>query len=161
MLILALVNRLEMRGEMIPKGSKFRMVKLHATDDSDIHETVTVGNVFSTIYAFYLLKPHLFSKCFDHLAWGLKRELVHVSLVHLFVYFSCVNFCPFSLPLGVRYWHSLDFSLLFFVKHSVFCLSKVCSRLWRLDKSVCFVFRSNATDMFWKSFHFAKSASDV
>ena len=28
-----------------------------------------------------------------------KRELVYVLLVHLFVYFERVNFCPFSLPL--------------------------------------------------------------
>ena len=25
-------------------------------------------------------------------------------LVHVFVYFACVNFCPFSLPLGFRGW---------------------------------------------------------
>ena len=33
-----------------------------------------------------------------------KRELVYVLLVHLFIYFVNVNFCPFSLPLGVRDW---------------------------------------------------------
>ena len=35
-----------------------------------------------------------------------KRELVYVLFVHLFVYFARVNFCPFSLPLGVsdRLW---------------------------------------------------------
>ena len=31
-----------------------------------------------------------------------KRELVHVLFVHVFVYFARVNFCTFSLPLGVR-----------------------------------------------------------
>ena len=29
-----------------------------------------------------------------------KRELEYVFLVHLCVYFACVNFCPFSLHLG-------------------------------------------------------------
>ena len=38
----------------------------------------------------------------DHLTWG--RESWYVFLVHLFVYFAHVNFCPFSLPLGVRDW---------------------------------------------------------
>ena len=33
-----------------------------------------------------------------------KRELVYVLLVHLFVDLARVNFCPFSLPLGVRGW---------------------------------------------------------
>ena len=33
-----------------------------------------------------------------------KRELIYVLFVHLFVYFACVDFCPFSLPLGVRDW---------------------------------------------------------
>ena len=33
---------------------------------------------------------------------GEEREVVYVLLVHLFVYFARVNFCPFSLPLGVR-----------------------------------------------------------
>ena len=31
-----------------------------------------------------------------------KRELVCVLLVQLFLYFASINFCPFSLPLGVR-----------------------------------------------------------
>ena len=31
-----------------------------------------------------------------------ERELVFVLLVHVFVYFARVNFCPFALPLGVR-----------------------------------------------------------
>ena len=39
----------------------------------------------------------------EHLACG-KRELVNVLLVYLFVYFACVNFSHFSLPLGVREW---------------------------------------------------------
>ena len=33
-----------------------------------------------------------------------RRELAYVLLVHLFVYFACVNFCPFSLPLGIGVW---------------------------------------------------------
>ena len=33
-----------------------------------------------------------------------KRKLVYVLLVDLFVYFAHINFCPFSLPLGVRDW---------------------------------------------------------
>ena len=33
-----------------------------------------------------------------------KRELVYMFLVHLFVYFACVNVCPFSLPLGGQGW---------------------------------------------------------
>ena len=32
------------------------------------------------------------------------RELVHVLLVHLLVYFARVDFCPVSLPLGVSGW---------------------------------------------------------
>ena len=32
------------------------------------------------------------------------RKLVYVLLMYLFVYFSRVNCCPFSLPLGVRGW---------------------------------------------------------
>ena len=36
-----------------------------------------------------------------------KRELVYVLLVHLFVHFACINFCPFYLPLGVRGWVQL------------------------------------------------------
>ena len=31
-------------------------------------------------------------------------KAVYVLLEHLFVYFACVNFCPFSLPPGVRGW---------------------------------------------------------
>ena len=31
-----------------------------------------------------------------------KRELVHLFLVHLFVYLACVTFCLLSLPLVVR-----------------------------------------------------------
>ena len=38
----------------------------------------------------------------DHLAWG--RESWSMYLVHLFVYFACVDVCPFSFPLGVRGW---------------------------------------------------------
>ena len=38
---------------------------------------------------------------------GEERELVYVLLVHLFVYFARVNFCPFSLPLGVGGWLQL------------------------------------------------------
>ena len=30
--------------------------------------------------------------------------MVCVGFVHLFVYFACVNFCPFSLPLSGRDW---------------------------------------------------------
>ena len=33
-----------------------------------------------------------------------KRAALYVLLVHLFVYFARVSFCPFSLPLGVRDW---------------------------------------------------------
>ena len=33
-----------------------------------------------------------------------KTELVYVLFVHLFVYFARVNFCSFSLPLGIRVW---------------------------------------------------------
>ena len=33
-----------------------------------------------------------------------KRELVYVLFMHLFLYFERVNFCLFSLPLGVRDW---------------------------------------------------------
>ena len=33
-----------------------------------------------------------------------KRDLVCVLLVHLFVSFTCVSFCPFSFPLGVGGW---------------------------------------------------------
>ena len=32
------------------------------------------------------------------------ERAVYVLFVHLFVYFADVNFCPFSLPLGVRDW---------------------------------------------------------
>ena len=31
-----------------------------------------------------------------------KRERIYVLLMHLFVCFARVGFCPFSLPLGVR-----------------------------------------------------------
>ena len=34
----------------------------------------------------------------------LAASFVYVLHVHLFVYFARVNFCPFSLPLGVRGW---------------------------------------------------------
>ena len=37
----------------------------------------------------------------------LQRELVYMLLVHLFVYFAQVGFCPFSFPLGVGGWQWL------------------------------------------------------
>ena len=37
-----------------------------------------------------------------------KRELVYLLLVHLFVCFARVNFCPFSFPLGVSGWLRLQ-----------------------------------------------------
>ena len=46
-----------------------------------------------------------------------KRELTFVLLVHLFVCFARVCFCPFSLPFGVEgwlglwLWHILDLSI--------------------------------------------------
>ena len=33
-----------------------------------------------------------------------NRKLVYALLMHLFVRFACVDFCPSSLPLGVRIW---------------------------------------------------------
>ena len=33
---------------------------------------------------------------------GEERPLVYVLLVHLFIHFTNVHFCHFSLPLGVR-----------------------------------------------------------
>ena len=36
-----------------------------------------------------------------------KRELAYVLLVHLFVFFARVDFCPFHLPLGVGDWLQL------------------------------------------------------
>ena len=45
------------------------------------------------------------SVCFSILSPRLgKMELVFVLLVHLFVCFVHVCFCPFSLPLGVEGW---------------------------------------------------------
>ena len=45
----------------------------------------------------------LFLLAFGSSRFG-KRNLVYVSLVHLFVCFVRVSFCPFSLPLGVGGW---------------------------------------------------------
>ena len=50
---------------------------------------------------FYLAFSFLFSTVITSLG---KRELAYIVLVHLFVYFARVNFCPFSLPLGVEVW---------------------------------------------------------
>ena len=36
-------------------------------------------------------------------------------LVHLFVYFARVSFCPFTLPLGVRVWQRLGIVFLLFL----------------------------------------------
>ena len=45
----------------------------------------------------------LFVLAFCTLRLG-KRELVFVLLIHLFVCFARVCFCPFSLPFGVEGW---------------------------------------------------------
>ena len=37
-------------------------------------------------------------------SFGEVRDLVYVLLVHLFVYFTRVEFYPFSLPHGVKGW---------------------------------------------------------
>ena len=46
-------------------------------------------------------------------------------LVHLFVYFACTDFCPFSLPLGVSGWlHFVTVAL------PQFSISFVCHNIW-------------------------------
>ena len=51
-----------------------------------------------------VLYSRLFSVLFGIVTTSLgeERELVYVVFAHLFVYFARINFCPFSLPLGVR-----------------------------------------------------------
>ena len=39
-----------------------------------------------------------------HFVGFVMRWLIYVLLVHLFVYFACIDFCPLALPLSVRGW---------------------------------------------------------
>ena len=52
---------------------------------------------------FYIVFPCSLSSCFfvpfSIVITSLGEE--GAGLVHLFVCFACVSFCPFSLPLGV------------------------------------------------------------
>ena len=51
----------------------------------------------------WVLFCSLFSYFFSHVSIVIKRELVYVLLVHLFVYLARVNLCPFFLSRGVRF----------------------------------------------------------
>ena len=55
-----------------------------------------------------------------------ERELVYVLLVHLFVDFARVNFCPLALPLSVRDLLRLVIVALLGLSISIFCPLKRC-----------------------------------
>ena len=55
----------------------------------------------SLLVLFVLVSPFVLAFWSPRLG---KKELVFVLLVHLFVCFARVCFCPFSLPLGVEVW---------------------------------------------------------
>ena len=55
------------------------------------------------MFSLALLFVLVFLRSFQHCDYPLgKRELVYVLLMHLYVYFARVNFCPFSLLFGIR-----------------------------------------------------------
>ena len=69
---------------------------------------------------------------------GEERELVCVLLVHLFVYFARVNFCPFSLPLGVGLAAACDCGTPWTILLTFFSDGRV--RLSLLKTCLCFFF---------------------
>ena len=97
----------------------FNPTKVNATDRSNA--VVLCYSFFGWLCGFYYgafhvesflaLCAHVFSS-FDIVTTSPEEEgLVYVLLMHLFVYFTRVDFYSFACPLGVGGWLRLEFSI--------------------------------------------------